>query len=136
MDIYLYNRLRNGGKVMQKTREYQRQQLRYAYAYALAGALSIAVYALAVSSTFTDTVFAVIVLFAAALQLYIQSRYFLHLDDKEVPRWRLLSYMFTWFTLLIIAVGSVWIMNHLNYNMGMSPEQMDQYMNSQSLKGF
>lgn len=122
---------------MQKTREYRRQQLRYAYAYVLAGALSIAVYALAVgSSTFTDTAFAVIVLLAAALQLYIQSRYFLHLDDKEVPRWRLLSYAFTWFTLLIIAVGSIWIMNHLNYNMGMSPEQMDQYMNSQSLKGF
>jgi cytochrome o ubiquinol oxidase operon protein cyoD len=122
---------------MQKTREYRRQQLRYAYAYVLAGALSIVVYALAVGpSTFTDTTFAVIVLAAAALQLYIQSRYFLHLDDKEVPRWRLLSYAFTWFTLLIIAVGSIWIMNHLNYNMGMSPEQMDQYMNSQSLKGF
>lgn len=122
---------------MQKTRDYRRQQLRYAYAYVLAGALSIAVYALAVgSATFTDTAFAVIVLAAAALQLYIQSRYFLHLDDKEVPRWRLLSYAFTWFTLLIIAVGSLWIMNHLNYNMGMSPEQMDQYMNSQSLKGF
>lgn len=136
MDLYLYDRVCNGGKVMQKTREYRRQQLRYAYAYVLAGALSIAVYALAVSSTFTDTVFAAIVLFAAALQLYIQSRYFLHLDDKEVPRWRLLSYTFTWFTLLIIAVGSIWIMNHLNYNMGMSPEQMDQYMNSQSLKGF
>ena len=121
---------------MQKTREYRRQQLRYAYAYVMAGALSIAVYALAVDSAFTDTMFVVIVLFAAALQLYIQSCYFLHLDDKEVPRWRLLSYLFTWFTLLIIAVGSVWIMNHLNYNMGMSPEQMDQYMNSQSLKGF
>lgn len=121
---------------MQKTREYRRQQLRYAYAYVLAGALSIAVYALTMSSTFTDTAFAVIVLAAAALQLYIQSRYFLHLDDKEVPRWRLWSYAFTWFTLLIIAVGSIWIMGHLNYNMGMSPEQMDQYMNSQSLKGF
>jgi len=122
---------------MQKAREYRRQQLRYAYAYLLAGALSIAAYALAVSaSTFTDTSFAVIVLCAAALQFYIQSRYFLHLDDKEAPRWRLLSYAFTWFTLLIIAVGSIWIMNHLNYNMGMSPDQMDQYMNSQSLKGF
>ena len=67
MDLYLYDRVCNGGKVMQKTREYRRQQLRYAYAYVLAGALSIAVYALAVSSTFTDTVFAAIVLFAAAL---------------------------------------------------------------------
>ena len=121
---------------MKPNKEYRRQQLRYAYAYALAGALTVAVYALTVGGPFDGIIFSAVVLFAAALQLYIQSRYFLHLDDKETPRWRLMSYAFTWLTLLIIAVGSVWIMGHLNYNMGMSPSQVDQYMNHESLKGF
>lgn len=119
-----------------KNLEYKRQQFRYAYAYVLAGALTIAVYSLTVGGPFYGSVFVVVVLFAAAIQLYIQSRYFLHLDDKETPRWRLMSYAFTWLTLLIIAVGSVWIMGHLNYNMGMSPAQVNKYMDDQSLKGF
>lgn len=120
-----------------KNKSYRKEQLRYAYAYLLAAALSIAVYAIAIGGPFEGTVFAAVVLFAAALQLYIQSRYFLHLDDRtEKPRWKLVSYAFTWLTLLIIAVGSVWIMGHLNYNMGMSPSQMDDYMKEQSLRGF
>lgn len=120
-----------------KSNPYRKEQLRYAYAYILAAALSIAVYAIAVGGVFEGVLFAGVVLFAAALQLYIQSRYFLHLDDrKEKPRWKLVSYAFTWLTLLIIAVGSVWIMGHLNYNMGMSPSQMEDYMKEQSLRGY
>jgi len=119
-----------------KNKDYRRQQFRYAYAYILAAALTIAVYALTVGGPFDGVVFVSVVLFAAALQLYVQSRYFLHLDDKEQPRWKLMSYAFTWLTLLIIAVGSVWIMGHLNYNMGMSPSQVDNYMKDQSLRGF
>ena len=91
------------------TSAYKREQLRYAYAYVV----------------------------AAALQLYIQSRYFLHLDDDhERPRWRLASYIFTWFTLLIVVIGSLWIMMNLNYNMMMSPKEMNEYMLKQNTKGF
>lgn len=117
-------------------REYRHQQLRYAYAYALAGALTLVVYSLTVGGPFDGTVFVTVVLFAAAVQLYVQSRYFLHLDDKDTSQWKLMSYAFTWLTLLIIAVGSVWIMGHLNYNMGMSPAQVDKYMQNKSLEGY
>ena len=119
-----------------KNHEYRHQQLRYAYAYVLAAALSVAVYALTVGGPFDGSVFVAVVLFAAGIQLYVQSRYFLHLDDKETPRWRLMSYAFTWLTLLIIAVGSVWIMGHINYNMGMSPAQVNKYMQDKSLEGY
>ena len=119
-----------------KNREYRRQQFRYAYAYILAAALTIAVYTVTVGGPFDGSIFVSVVLFAAAIQVYVQSRYFLHLDDKETPRWRLMSYAFTWLTLLIIAVGSVWIMGHINYNMGMSPTQVNKYMEDQSLRGY
>ena len=116
---------------------YKHEQRRYAYGYVIAAGLSIAVYVVAVGRMFEGVLFAGVVLAAAALQLYVQSKYFLHLDDKSNrPRWKLMSYMFTWLTLLIIAVGSVWIMGHLNYNMGMSPSQMEDYMKERSLRGF
>jgi hypothetical protein len=38
--------------------------------------------------------------------------------------------------LVVIVAGSLWIMNNLNYNMMMTPEQMDAYMSKQREKGF
>ena len=38
--------------------------------------------------------------------------------------------------LLIIVVGSLWIMANMNYNMHMSPEQIKDYMIEQNKKGF
>lgn len=115
-------------------KEYRKEQFRYAYGYVFAAALTLVVYSLTVGGPFDGVVFAGVVLLAAALQLYIQSRYFLHLDDKETPHWRFMSYAFTWLTVLIIGVGSVWIMSHLNYNMGMSPNQVEEYMKEKSLR--
>lgn len=116
---------------------YRRGQARYTYAYAMAAGLTFLAFAIAHGNLFTGTSLAAVLLAAAAAQLYIQSRYFLHLDDKkEVPRWRLASYVFTWLTLLIVVVGSLWIMYNLNYNMGMSPSDMTNYMLEQNGKGF
>ena len=119
------------------TSAYKREQLRYAYAYVVAGALSFFAYIIVQGNMIEGYVLAAILLGAAALQLYIQSRYFLHLDDDgERPRWRLASYVFTWFTLLIVVVGSLWVMMNLNYNMMMSPKEMNEYMLKQNTKGF
>jgi len=116
---------------------YKQERSRYTYAYLLAAGLTFAAYALVVGKLLEGTTLAAALLGAAALQLYVQSRYFLHLDDKkETPRWRLVSYMFTWLTLLIVVVGSLWIMSNLNYNMMMSPNDMTKYMLEQNGKGF
>lgn len=116
---------------------YRREQLRYTYAYGMAAGLTFFAFAIAQGSVLEGTALAVALLAAAAAQLYIQSRYFLHLDDKtEVPRWRLVSYIFTWLTLLIVVVGSLWIMHNLNYNMMMSPNEMTEYILKQNSKGF
>ncbi len=117
--------------------EYRRQQLNYAYAFVMALALTFAAYFFVVSRAMSASLVAFTILVCAGLQLYIQSRYFLHLDDtRETPRWRLASYLFTWLTLLIIVIGSLWIMMNLNYNMKMSPEDMSKYMQAQNRKGF
>ena len=117
--------------------EYRRERSRYTYAYILAAALTFIAYAVVQGAFFEGTILAAALLGCAALQLYIQSRYFLHLDDaKETPKWRLASYLFTWLTLLIVVVGSLWIMYNLNYNMMMDPAEMTEYMLEQNGKGF
>ena len=122
---------------IKKSSLYKQAQQRYSYAYAMAAGLTFFTFALAQGSLVTGAWLAVALLVAAAGQLYIQSRYFLHLDDKsEKPRWRLVSYVFTWTTLLIVVIGSLWIMMNLNYNMSMDSDEMTNYMLEQNGEGF
>ena len=72
----------------------------------------------------------------AVMQAAVQLYFFLHLSEEEAPRWKNISLLFTISTVLIIVCGSLWIMTHLNYNMGMSPEQMKQRMIEENKKGF
>lgn len=73
----------------------------------------------------------------AVVQMIVQLVYFLHLGDEVRPRYRLASFLFMAGILLIIVVGSLWIMHHLNYNMmHMSPPEKSDYMLKQFDKGF
>lgn len=73
----------------------------------------------------------------ALLQAVIQLYYFLHLGEELRPRLKLLSLLFMLVILLIIALGSLWIMHHLNYNMmDMSADEKDSYMTGEKDKGF
>ncbi len=73
----------------------------------------------------------------ALVQMIVQLAYFLHLGDELRPRYKLASFSFMTGILLIIVVGSIWIMDNLNYNMmEMSPQQKTDYMNTQRDKGF
>jgi len=63
----------------------------------------------------------------AVVQLVIQMVFFLHIGRGS--RWKLLTFVFTVVIVLIVAIGTIWVMNHLNYNMmDMSPDEMNRYM--------
>ncbi|MGE5041722.1 MAG: cytochrome o ubiquinol oxidase subunit IV [Candidatus Levyibacteriota bacterium] len=53
----------------------------------------------------------------AVVQLLIQLLYFLHLGQESKPRLNLQLFLSTVFIVLMIVIGSIWIMDHLNYNM-------------------
>lgn len=72
----------------------------------------------------------------ALVQLGVQLVFFLHLGEESRPRWQLTAFLFTLIMVSVIVIGSLWIMNNLNYNMSMSPQQMDDYMKIQAKKGF
>ncbi len=70
------------------------------------------------------------ILILALLQLFAQLIFFLHLGKESRPKWNLLFFIATFCAILVIVIGSLWIMDHLNYNM--TPKQMNQYINDQS----
>lgn len=54
----------------------------------------------------------------AVLQAIIQLIFFLHLGgDEEKPRWASYAFCFTALILIIIVIGSLWVMNDLNDRM-------------------
>jgi cytochrome o ubiquinol oxidase operon protein cyoD len=56
----------------------------------------------------------------ALAQAIAQLVWFLHLGHESAPRWKLVAFAFMLLVLVILIVGSIWIMNNLNYHT-MSP---------------
>lgn len=72
-----------------------------------------------------------ILLILAGAQLFVQLIFFMHLADESGPRWKLAAFISTVLIVCIIVIGSLWIMDHLNYNMMASPSEMNSYIQSQ-----
>jgi cytochrome o ubiquinol oxidase operon protein cyoD len=71
-----------------------------------------------------------IILIAAAIQFFGQLFFFLHLGRERGPRWKLLAFLLMLGVMLIVVLGSLWIMHNLDYNM-MNLHDINKYMNSQ-----
>jgi cytochrome o ubiquinol oxidase subunit IV len=56
----------------------------------------------------------------AIIQLLVQLLYFLHLGQESKPRWNLMVLSFAAMVVLILVLGSLWIMKNLSYHT-MSP---------------
>jgi cytochrome o ubiquinol oxidase operon protein cyoD len=54
----------------------------------------------------------------ALLQILVQLVYFLHMNSSSEGSWNLIAFIFTVLIVAILVVGSLWIMFHLNTNMG------------------
>jgi len=108
----------------------------YTLGFLLSILLTLLAYALVVNELFTKTLLVGAVMILATLQLVVQLVLFLHLGRESRPRWNLVAFGFMTMTLIIIVAGSLWIMYNLNYNMMMSPQEMNQYMLEQTKKGF
>jgi cytochrome o ubiquinol oxidase operon protein cyoD len=73
----------------------------------------------------------------ALIQMIIQLVFFLHLDEESGPRYKLAAFGFMTGILVLVVVGSLWIMHHLNYNMmHMTTQDKNDYMTTQKDKGF
>lgn len=55
----------------------------------------------------------------AFVQAIVQLVFFLHLGSEKSPYWNLVTFLFMVLVLVILVVGTLWIMYHLNYTLGM-----------------
>lgn len=109
---------------------------RYAIGYILSLILTLTAYNLVVFRSASTWLVAGLLVMAVA-QMIVQLVFFLHLGDEAKPRYKVISFLFMSGILVIIVVGSIWIMNNLDYNMmNMSPQEKVDYMTTQKDKGF
>lgn len=99
--------------------------------------LSVLTYVVVVEKWFeSSTLTMAVVLLLAVVQLVIQLVCFLHIGADKRSRDRTVTIVFTLVMMLVIVVGSLWVMHNLDYRMGMSPEAMNEYMIEENKKGF
>lgn len=120
-----------------KSDSYNKSVLRYCLGAFIAGVITATIYIVAMNELVAGAMIMTCVILAAALiQLVVQLYFFLHISGGEKPRWRLHSFWFAAMMIMIVVVGSIWVMKNLDYNMGMSPEQMYKFMLEENKKGF
>lgn len=99
----------------------------YIVGFVLSIITTLIAYYFVVNETFSTGMLIAVVLVIAVIQLVVQMVFFLHIGRGS--RWKLLTFVFTILFVLLLVVGTVWVMHHLNYNMmDMSPTEMHQYM--------
>jgi len=72
-------------------------------------------------------VFALLTL--AILQFVVQLFFFLHVGRETRPRWKLLMLFLAIIFVMIVVLGSIWVMYNLDYHM--TPTQTEQYLQRQ-----
>jgi cytochrome o ubiquinol oxidase operon protein cyoD len=90
-------------------------------------ALTLAAYVLVVNHSFSRVWLITAILLLAMVQFTVQLVFFLHLSAERKPRWKFLAFSFMVGVVLILVLGSIWIMNNLNYHMA-SHGHSEQYM--------
>jgi cytochrome o ubiquinol oxidase operon protein cyoD len=108
----------------------------YIAGFALAVILTLAAYVMVERQLFEYDLAVYALVSLALVQFAVQLVFFLHLGHEDRPRWNMAVFLFTLLVLVVIVLGSLWIMYNLNYNMNMTPAQMDEFMIKQSDKGF
>jgi cytochrome o ubiquinol oxidase operon protein cyoD len=94
-------------------------------------ALTIVAYIVATSDVISNNAALLLIAALAIVQCVVQLTRFLHLDHEFKPRWKLLVFIVMLVIVLIIVIGSWWIMDNLNYRMLHSSGQMQEYVESQ-----
>ncbi|KAF3362726.1 Cytochrome bo(3) ubiquinol oxidase subunit 4 [Chlamydiales bacterium STE3] len=66
---------------------------------------------------FTEQVTIYLLVSLAVIQAIFQLRFFLHLGQEAKPKWETIIFYTMLVVLLIISIGSLWVMNDLNARM-------------------
>lgn len=105
----------------------------YVIGYVVSLALTVNTYVLVQSpSTYLSLNTAVLLSLLAVLQVIAQLIFFLHLGREEKPRWNSMAFWTMVMVVLFIVIGSIWVMNNLDYNM-MNPDAVETMMHDEGI---
>lgn len=110
---------------------YKKPLFMYVVGFGLSLLLTFLAYVTVIGKAFSPQFTIGLIIFFAVIQLFVQLIFFLHLGREAKPRWRLVTLGFGVLVVGIVAFGSLWIMDNLNYNMMRSPEKVHEYMHKQ-----
>lgn len=79
----------------------------------------------------SDNFVVVSLLSLAVVQLFVQMVFFLHIRRGDKPRWNVWAFAFAVTVVMILVIGSMWIMANLNYRMTYTPSQVNRYLQNQ-----
>jgi cytochrome o ubiquinol oxidase operon protein cyoD len=99
----------------------------YVVGFVLSIAATVIAYLIVVNHVWPMQMLVYVILIVAVMQLVVQVVFFLHIGRGS--HWKFVTFLFAILVVLIIVIGTIWIMNNLNYNMmRMTPDQMNIYM--------
>lgn len=116
----------------EKQARLRRSLVSYSTGFVLSVLLTITAYFSVVNRTLPGDSLTGLVVGLAVVQLLVQLVFFLHLGRESRPRWKLIIFAFMLLTVGTIVIGSLWIMNHLNYNM-MTHEMDKQLLHEEGI---
>jgi cytochrome o ubiquinol oxidase subunit IV len=91
--------------------------------------LTLAAYLLVTRSSWSARAVIGTISVLAAVQFMLQLVFFLHIGDEAKPRWKQVVLWFMLGVVVLVVVGSLWIMSNLNTRM--NHDQTTQYLKSQ-----
>lgn len=142
MDLYIYDSLYDRSNIMTnqpaptKAQDHGVTLRKYVIGFVISLMLTLMAYLLVTqylssdSSPISRDLLIIALAVLAMTQFVAQLVLFLHLGTETRPRWRLMVFWFMIVTVLILVVGSLWIMQNLNYYM-MSADDATNYINRQ-----
>lgn len=99
----------------------------YSLGFGLSLVLTIVAYVVAAKQLAANWTLIYVLLVLAVTQLFVQLVFFLHLGRGSRSRWNFTVFAFAGMVVLILVLGSLWIMKHLNYSHdNLSPQQLNQ----------
>lgn len=98
----------------------------YTVGFVLSLILTLAAYFTVVNDILSGRTVVIVIAGLAVAQLLVQLVFFLHLHRESKPRLNLLVFSFMLMVVGIVVIGSLWIMENLNYNM--LPHEADEYL--------
>jgi cytochrome o ubiquinol oxidase operon protein cyoD len=97
--------------------------------------LTLTAYYLVVNNIFTGWNLAFSILTLAVIQLAVQLFYFLHLKRDKRSKWNMITFLFAVMVVLIVVLGSIWIMINLSYHHGhqKTSDEVERYIQEEEI---